>query len=55
MISSESASDYIRSSLFTNSNRKNVYSITDFVPTKSMLAKINPISPELNTLAILSG
>lgn len=26
-----------------------------FVDTKSMLAKINPISPELNTLAILSG
>ncbi len=29
--------------------------ITDFVSTKSMLAKINPNSPELNTLPILSG
>lgn len=28
--------------------------ITDFVSTKSMLAKINPNSPELNTLPILS-
>ena len=29
--------------------------ITDFVPTKSMLAKTYPHSPKLNTLAILSG
>lgn len=29
--------------------------ITAFVLTKSMLAKINPNSPELNTLAILTG
>ena len=29
--------------------------ITDFVPTKSMLAKIKHNSPELNTLPILSG
>ncbi len=28
---------------------------SNFVPTKSMLAKTYPYSPELNTLAILSG
>ena len=31
------------------------YIYNDFVPTKSMLAKINPNFPELNTLPILSG
>ncbi len=49
-ISSADTLIFIKLSLFIN-----LLSISDFVPTKSMLAKINPISPELNTLAILSG
>ena len=37
------------------STDSDIASVTDFVPTKSMLAKIKLYSPELNARPILSG